>query len=168
MADHVLALFKDRATAEAAVGALVDAGYPKEDIGMVGPDNAEPEGVAGRLAVGAAGGTLAGGVLGGALAAAAVGLIPGVGPLLAAGTLLPLLAGTATAAASGGVAGALIAMAGHTDEALYYQQQVEAGNWLVTVVTTDRTATTELLLGQGGFGIPPPEPPLPADSSERG
>lgn len=166
MTGNVLALFKDRAAAEAAVQTLLDAGYGKEDIGMVGPDSAQPEGMTGRLAAGAVGGTVAGGVAGGVLAAAAVGLIPGVGPLLAAGTLLPVLTGTATAAATGGVAGSLIAMAGHTDRALYFEQQVEAGSWLVSVATADRTATTELLLANGAFGIPPPEPPAPADSSE--
>lgn len=158
-AEHVLALFKNREEAEAAVKALLDAGYSRDAVGVLGPGEEERHPYAKSLLGGIVGGTAVGGVVGGVLTAVAVGLIPGVGPLLAAGTLVPVFAGTATTAATGGLAGALVALAGSSDEALYYEQQVESGSWLVSVATGDRAATADLLEANGAFGLPPREAP---------
>ena len=152
--DTVLALFKTREEAERAVRALVDAGFLKDQIGMLGPGHEERHPYEKSLAAGVGGGTAVGAVAGGLLTAAAVGLVPGIGPVLAAGSLVPVIMGTATTAATGGVVGALVALAGNDDEALYYQQQVEAGNWLVTVRTDDRARAVEVLKDAGGFGLP--------------
>lgn len=157
MPDTVFALFKNQEEAERGVRALLDAGYSPDQVGMVGPGSEERRPYGKAVVGGVLGGAAVGGVAGGVLTAAAVGLIPGIGPVLAAGTLLPVLAGTTTTAATGGVAGALISLAGSSDEALYYEQQVEAGNWLVSVTTEDRTRTVEILDANGGFGTPPPQ-----------
>lgn len=157
MAGTVFALFKTHEAAEQGVRALLDAGFSADQMGLVGPGDEEPHPYGKSIVGGVVGGTVAGGVAGGVLTAVAVGLVPGIGPVLAAGTLLPILAGTTTTAATGGVAGALIALAGSTDEALYYEQQVESGNWLVSVSTDDRARAVEILDASGGFGTPPPK-----------
>ena len=123
---------------------------------MIGPGQEDRHPYGRSLATGVVGGAAIGGVAGGLLSAAAVGLIPGIGPVLAAGALVPVLSGTVTTAATGGVAGALVALAGNSDEALYYEQQVQAGSWLVSVATEDRAAASTLLAAQGGFGYPTP------------
>lgn len=154
LASTVFGLFKTREDAEAAIARLAEAGSAGEQIGLMGPGSADHKPYAKSLGAGVAGGTAVGAIAGGLIGAAAVGLIPGIGPVLAAGTLLPVLSAAVTTGATGGVAGALVALATNDDEALYYQQQVEAGSWLVMVATEDASEAAAILAEQGAFGYP--------------
>jgi hypothetical protein len=100
------------------------------DAGEPNTGRNEAVGVSSGLAVGAAAGAL--------LGAASVGAITGVGLVLVAGTLVPIVLGGATGAATGATAGALFAAALTQDEGIYYQQEVQSGRSLVSV-TSRRT-----------------------------
>src|SRR5262249_2321358 len=113
----VTALFDKRNEAEDAFRDLRQAGFPIDRIGIVtrygGETEAVPELQASRAEQGAATGVVAGGLVGGFAGwAAAAGLLtlPGIAPVLAAGTLATILGGAAAGAATGGLVGALIGM----------------------------------------------------------
>src|SRR5437868_3801373 len=140
----VVGVFETRDRAERAMAALRDAGFDDDKIGMLARDasgklvnergeetNAEEGAVAGAV-IGAAGGAAIG-------AAVLTGLIPAIGPVLAVGTLGALLANAAGGAVVGLVAGALIGWGIPEEEAHYYEGEVKAGKYLVTVEAGDRT-----------------------------
>jgi gas vesicle protein len=90
--------------------------------------------------VGATTGTLLGGV-GGFLIGVGVLAIPGVGPILAAGTeigaLGSTLAGAGVGAATGGIVGALIGLGIPEEKAKVYNERVKAGDYLLMVSGSD-------------------------------
>lgn len=153
----VVGVFETRDRADRAVAALRDAGFESDKVGMLARDesgqlvnargeetNAEEGAVAGAL-VGAAGGAAIG-------AAVITGLIPAIGPVLAVGTLGALLANAAGGAVVGMIAGALIGWGIPEDEAEYYESEVKAGKYLVTVEGGDRVAEARAILYRhGGF-----------------
>lgn len=63
----------------------------------------------------------------------AVGLIPGIGPVLAGGALMGILGGAVIGATAGGVLGGLAGMGIPEEEAQYYSSEFQAGRHLVTV-----------------------------------
>ena len=76
------------------------------------------------------------------MASAGLAVIPGIGPFLAAGTLLGTLGATAAGAAGGavlgGAAGSIFGASSDTNEhGSYYRQGVDAGGSLVTVHVKD-------------------------------
>src|SRR5206468_12801907 len=90
-----------------------------------------PEGAAIGAAAGAAGGAAVGaGIL--------AGVIPVIGPVLALGTLGTILVNAAGGAAVAGIAGALIGWGVPEEDAKYYENEVAAGKFLVTVAAKDR------------------------------
>src|SRR5438270_702708 len=110
----VTALFAKRNEAEGAFHDLRQAGFPIDRIGIVtrygGEKGAVPELAESHAGQAAATGVVAGGLLGGAAGwAAAAGLltVPGLGPVLAAGTLAVVLGGAAAGAAARRAVGAL-------------------------------------------------------------
>src|ERR1041385_8062270 len=122
----IFATFPDQAVAERAVNALANAGFSADEIGFLAPGAAhEPEYFKA---------TRAGAILG----AATVGAIPGIGPVLVAGALVPVAVLALTGASAGGTMGALFAAAASQDQGLHYMQEVQSGRSLVTV-TTART-----------------------------
>src|SRR4029434_10905322 len=85
---------------------------------------------------GAATGAGTGGVVGGALGLlAGIGalVIPGVGPLIAAGPIMAALSGAAVGATVGGIAGALIGLGSPEYEAKRYEGKIREGNILISV-----------------------------------
>lgn len=107
MSQRVTALFPTRDDAERAASALMDHGVTREEISLLArgpirgvvPDPADPKALTytsdADVAAGAAAGAGVGGVLG-LLATAAMLVVPGLGPVVAAGTLAAALAtGTA-------------------------------------------------------------------------
>lgn len=115
-------------------------GFSSNDVSALFPDDRgtrdfghqnstkTPEGAA----VGAGTGAVLGGALGwlagiGALA------IPGMGPLIAAGPILGLLAGVASGGAAGGLTGALVGMGIPEYEAQRYEGKLRDGNILIAV-----------------------------------
>jgi len=141
----VVGVFEDRQAADRAVTELKRAGFRDDQIGVAmrhtegatgttktsgGDTYAEEGGVAGIL-TGLGLGALAGlGVLS--------GVIPVVGPAIAAGTLGVILSNAAAGAAVAGLTGALIGYGIPEEEAKYYHSEFEAGRTIVTVTADGR------------------------------
>jgi len=135
----VVGVFTNRADAQRAVKELKQAGYRDEEIGIATRDG-QPSNVASGLSHGdqvaaaATAGAIAGGA-GGTLwgIGIAAGLLPGIGPVIAGGTLAAIMASAVTGAATAGVAGALIGLGLPEEEARHYQTEFNAGRTIVTV-----------------------------------
>lgn len=142
----IVALYDTMDQARQAVAALKSAGYSNTDISLVAND---PTGEYGREITttpagdGAASGATAGAIIGG-LGGLLVGLgalvIPGIGPVLAAGPLaaaVTTLLGAGIGAAAGGLLGALVNLGIPENEAGYYAEGVRRGGALVTANVDD-------------------------------
>jgi uncharacterized protein (TIGR02271 family) len=148
-------VFESRAAAERMVAELRAAGYRDDQIGVVAKDergNAVRTDGAGdsHAGEGAAIGAAAGA---GALALGSLGMsfgvIPVIGPILADGPSAAALISAAGGAAAGGIAGALIGWGIPEEDARYYEGEVNAGRYVVTV-TGDRPAEARALFTQHG------------------
>jgi hypothetical protein len=100
----------------------------------------------GRIAAGATGG----GVVGGLIGAAATLLIPGLGPITAAGVLVGALTGLLTGSVAGGLVGALTSLGVSEEEASYYNKEVAAGRVLVSVHAPNRQAEAREVMRRFG------------------
>lgn len=145
----VFGLFRDRAHAEEAVGRLGDAGFTADEIGFLAPGTVEEPNVLKAEATGVATGGALGGMAGVILGAVTVGAIPGIGPVLVAGALVPILVLAVTGASAGSTMGALFAAAATQDQGLHYMQEVRSGRALITV-TTARTEEAAAALESAG------------------
>ncbi len=90
----------------------------------------------------------------GALAGLGVisGVIPVIGPAIAAGTLGVILSNAAAGAGIVGLVGALIGAGVPEHEAKYYHQEFEAGRTVVTVMSDGRgNEATAILLRHGAY-----------------
>jgi hypothetical protein len=136
----VFGVFATRGQVEDAIAQLRTAGFRSADISILLPENLgtkdigvekntkAPEGAA----TGAASGAVIGGTLGwlagiGALA------IPGIGPFIAAGPLVAMLAGVGVGATAGGLTGALVGFGIPEYEAKRYEGLVKSGKILLSV-----------------------------------
>ena len=154
----IVGVFETKARADRAVAELKAAGFDDDDIGMIhrdregktvksgaADDTYAEEGAAAGAIAGAAGGALVG-------AGIIAGVIPVLGPVLALGTLGTILVNAAGGAAIAGLAGALIGWGIPEEDAEYYESEVKAGRFLVTVNAHDREdEARSILRGQGGF-----------------
>jgi len=144
MAKNVVGLFDNMNDAHGAVRELTNAGFTSDNISIVA-NNASGESTnydsgGSEAADGAGAGAVGGAVLGG-LGGLLVGLgalaIPGVGPVIAAGTLATALGTTAVGAglgaAAGGLVGALVGAGIPEDDANVYAEGIRRGGALVTV-----------------------------------
>jgi len=152
--DTVVGVFRDVDNARDAISDLKDAGYSSSDISLLAPDRTgtdTKEDRGNKAPEGAVTGAVAGGILGG-VGAWLVGLgalaIPGIGPVIAAGTLATALATTAAGAgigaAAGGLIGALVGLGIPEEDAQFYAEGVKRGGVLVTVQTSDDRANDAL------------------------
>lgn len=154
MARTVVGLFDSFSDAQAAVNELESMGVSQANISMVAHENAtgyreaaahDPS-VGERVAHGvgdAVKGAVKGGVIGGltGLAASlALAMIPGVGPVLAAGPIAATLGGAGLGATAGGVIGGLTGLGVPEDHAGYYYEGVRRGGTLVTATVEDAHA----------------------------
>ena len=141
MTKTVLALYDDFETARRAVEALADAGFNRNDISLVANDAGEK--YAGYIdhddhddgdvssGEGAGFGAVVGGLIG-----LGVALIPGIGPVLAAGPLAALFfggVGAVAGAATGGIVAGLVDLGMDEEDAEYYAEGIRRGGALVTV-----------------------------------
>jgi hypothetical protein len=128
------AIFATRAEAQRAIEELRAAGFRDDQIGIIGtgPDyeSASDALVAEGAAAGAAGGGAIGLMAGLAVAA---GAIPPLGPAIIGGALVGVLASGALGAAAGGLIGTLVGIGIPEEEARYYEEELVAGQSLVTV-----------------------------------
>jgi len=156
MAFNVIGLFDKPQDAEGAARALRDAGF--KDISFVGnnANNAYDTGDT-EAAEGAGAGATGGAVLGG-LAGLLVGLgalvIPGIGPVVAAGTLATALGSTAVGAgigaASGGLVGGLVGAGVSDDDANVYAEGIRRGGSVLsaTVDSQDQASQVATIMGR--------------------
>jgi len=155
----VFGIFHTEVQAERCASDLLAAGFLSDDISVLMPNNRgskdfglekhtkAPEGATtGATAGGAIGGTL------GLLAAIGVFAIPGIGPIIAAGPIMALLAGLGLGGALGGLTGALVGMGIPEYEAKRYEGHVKTGGVLMSVHcnTTDEISRAKDLLAQTG------------------
>jgi hypothetical protein len=152
----VVGVFEDRLHANQAIAELHQAGFTESQIG-VAMKHAEGIGETGdadddsQAGSGALTGALAGLGLG-ALAGLGVlaGVIPVVGPAIAAGTLGVMLSNAAAGAGIAGLVGALVGAGLPEDEAKYYQGEFEAGRAIVTVNAGTRADEATAILRRNG------------------
>ena len=149
--DHnaVVAVYKTHHEAEDAIRKLQEAGFDMKKLSIVGQDYHTEEDVVGYYTVGdrmkswGATGAFWGGIWG-LLFGSAFFVLPGVGPILAAGPLVVWIVGALeTAAVVGGVSAlsaALFSIGIPKDAVIVYEAQVKAGKFLVIA----RDTRTEL------------------------
>ncbi len=95
-------------------------------------------------------GAVSGGVMGGVLSAASALLIPGIGAVIAGGTLITALGGAAIGAVSGGFLSAFTNIGVPEKKVDYYKREFEAGHIIVTVKTNGRQQEVVDLLRSNG------------------
>jgi len=154
----IVGVFEDRHHADQAVADLKKAGFRDDQIGVAmrhteGSMESAATDTAGETYAeeGAATGIVAGLGLG-ALAGLGVlsGVIPVIGPAIAAGTLGVILSNAAAGAAIAGLAGALIGYGIPEEEARYYHGEFEAGRTIVTVHADGRSDEATAILRRHG------------------
>jgi hypothetical protein len=156
MTRTVVALYDDFASANAAVRDLTDAGFSRDEISMMAGDSERrysdymdagrdvgATGASEGAGVGAGIGAVLGG-LGGRLVGLGALVIPGIGPVIAAGPLAAALTGLAGAGVgavaggvTGGLLGALVDLGIPEESASYYAEGVRRGGTLLTVRVDD-------------------------------
>jgi hypothetical protein len=136
----VFGIYLTRGDVECAVTAFKDEGFLNSDISILQPEGKgsqdlvadkstmAPEGVA----VGAGSGAALGGALGWLIGVGAL-VLPGIGPVIAAGPLVALLAGIGVGGALGGFVGSLIGVGISESDAQKYEQKIVKGGTLVAV-----------------------------------
>ncbi|HHX77028.1 MAG TPA: GDYXXLXY domain-containing protein [Firmicutes bacterium] len=150
MSNTVAAIFHDKDDAEIAVRSLKEKGFGDRDISLIAK-NEEEGGREGDMSFeeqNLSDGTAAGGALGGLaglLAGAGALLIPGVGPIIAAGPLAAALTGVVT----GGVVGGLIDYGIPEEKGRYYEERIRQGDILVTL-KTDKSKEAVRILEENG------------------
>ena len=146
----VFGIYPDRLSTENAVAALREAGFRSTDISVLFPENSgtkdfahekgtkAPEGVA----TGATSGAVVGGALGWLAGIGAI-VIPGIGPLIAAGPIIGALTGLGVGGTVGGIAGGLIGLGIPEYEAKRYEGRIKEGNILLSVHADDSEWTNK-------------------------
>jgi uncharacterized protein (TIGR02271 family) len=152
MGKTVIGLFDEYEEAQRVVEELTAAGFSRNDISIVSNNANSRFGASGSgtgTGGGSGAGSVAGGIVGGAAEGAVIGgltglaaslallLIPGVGPIAAAGPLAAMLSGAGLGAVGGGVIGALSKLGVPKEEARYYAEGIRRGGTLVSVTVPD-------------------------------
>ena len=150
----VVASFRDRTAAEAAVERLRETGYGRDEIGFASREeprdaDVEVEETTNTAGPGAFGGAVTGAVSGGTLAWLGLAALPAIGPFLAAGAVGTALLAAGAGAVTGGVLGGLLGLGIPRHQAEHHQQQLEQGLSLVTV-RTGEPLVVERVLGDAG------------------
>lgn len=144
MEKTVVAYYTSRDEAERSIQKLREKGFGDNEISILakendGQDNQSSHGEMSYEDQNLSDGTMTGGALGG-LAGLAMGagalLIPGFGPIIAAGPL----AGVLTGALTGGVAGGLIDYGIPEERSREYEKHLEQGRVLAIIKTDENKA----------------------------
>jgi len=154
MPDTVVGLFRTRSEASAGLGKLKEAGFGPDQVSVSTPSFRRRGRYGFKVAAGIVSGTLLGGVVG----AIVTGIVPGVHPLISGNMVatFALVAGAAT----GGLAGGLLSMSASGDRALFYEQEVESGRFLITVAGPRLEVARDVLKAAGAMEAEPVEAPL--------
>lgn len=158
-----IGVFNGYAEARGAVEALRAAGYEDDQIGVIGPHSAEATRERSGLpndptfthweegaGIGAAAGGLTGLGLGAAIAA---GLMSPLGPVIAGGTIVALIASAGAGATVGTVVGALIGLGIPEEDAKWYVSELEAGRVVVTVRAGDGAKARRIMSAHGANNL---------------
>jgi len=152
----VFGLYSRRQQVENAVDELKAQGFRKTDVSVLFSENVgtkdfahekgtkAPEGVA----TGATSGAVVGGALGWLAGIGAI-VIPGIGPLIAAGPIIGALTGLGVGGTVGGIAGGLIGLGIPEYEAKRYEGRIKEGNILLSVHADDSEWTKKAERIQG-------------------
>jgi len=162
----IVGIFNDRYQAELAYDELRQMGFGLDDLGFAirGSDAVEGGMITDALGTkdgqGAAVGAATGAATGAVLGAVAALLIPGIGPIVAGGILTTAVGFGAAGAAVGGILGAMTGLGVSEDEAVYYEQQFNAGKALLAVRpgATSETALATIRK-HGGYFVGDDLPP---------
>jgi hypothetical protein len=138
--DSVVAVYNSHAAAEAAVRELAKSGFDMKKLSIIGKDYSTEEGVVGfynagdRMKAWGKTGAFWGG-LWGMLFGSALFVIPGIGPLFAAGPLVGWIVGALEGAAVVGgmsaLGAGLYSVGIPKDSILSYETQIKAGKFVV-------------------------------------
>lgn len=136
----VYGLYKDRNSIEEAIETLKRSGFRSTDISVLYPHNQGSKDFAINKETKAPEGAVAGGgsgaFVGGALGwLAGIGVlaIPGLGPFIAAGPILAILAGVGVGGTVGGLVGGLVGLGMPEYEAKRYEGRIKEGGILLSV-----------------------------------
>ena len=113
-----------------------------------------------KVLIGIGGGALLGAVVG----AVVTGMVPGVHPLVSGNLVVTFLFAAAIGAATGGLVGGLLSMSASGDRALYYEQEVESGRFLVSVAGPRLDEARRIMRATGAMESAPIEAPLRPES----
>ncbi len=156
MPDTVAGLFRTRSEAESALGKLKDAGFGADQIAISTPANRRR----GHYLTKHLAGLVLGVVVGAVLGAGLVALVPSLRAIFHAPLIVACALGAIALGVTGGLAGGLFSMAASGDRALYYEQEVESGRVLVSVVGARLDVAAALLEEAGALEAAPVEAPL--------
>ena len=161
----VAGVFSTRAGAEQAIRDLRSAGFRDDEIGLIARNESgkveKTSGSGETMAEeGAAAGAIAGAGIGAAIGFGVLaGVVPVIGPAIVAGTLGTILTNVAAGAAVAGLVGALVGFGIPEEDARYYEGEVKAGRYLVTVNAGGRaTEAWSILNRHGGYNRANPAP----------
>lgn len=151
MSRTVVGLFDTFGTASMALREVENLGIPHSDVSIVA-NNSDEEYSRWRdtygheygmpaTGTGANTGAVVGGI-GGILLGLGLLVIPGLGPLAAAGPLVAGITGAGVGALTGGLIGALVDLGIPEEQAGYYAEGVRRGGTLVTINTPDHLVST--------------------------
>lgn len=155
----VFGIYANRQAAEDAIGNLRSAGFRSTDVSLLLPENPGTKDLAHekhtKAPEGAATGGFAGGIAGGVLGwLTGIGalMIPGLGPLIAAGPIVAALAGAGAVGALGGIVGALAGLGIPEYEARRYEGRIREGGVLLSVHCDNRewVKRAKQMLGETG------------------
>jgi len=155
----VFGVYQDTVALGGGLDALRAVGFRNTDISVLMPENEgtkdflhqkdpkAPEGAA----AGAATGAVLGGIVGW-LAGIGTLAIPGVGPLIAAGPIVAMLAGAGAVGATGGIVGTLVGLGIPEYEAKRFEGRVKSGGILLSVHcdNSDWEKRAKRILGETG------------------
>lgn len=156
MPASVAGLFKSRPEAEGALRKLEESGFPEDQVVLATPRIGRKGHYGRKVVAGIAVGTLVGVVLG----AFATGLVPGTSQMIPGAAAVIFLLAAGAGAITGGLGGALVAMAASGDRALYYEQEVQSGRFLISVTGPRLGEARAILLAAGAMEAEPVESPL--------
>ncbi len=148
----VVAVYRTRGQAEAAIDQLWHAGFTKDQVGIMIPGEGIKEPVTEieqheeNHANGAVAGAVTGTAVGTIAGALAMVLIPGLGPILTGGVLMGVIAGAATGAAVGSFAGPFLAMGFSEEDVHRYQTDLRSGRTVVVVQTDGKQDRAIMIL----------------------
>ena len=156
MPDTIVGLFRTRSEVEAGLGKLKEAGFGPDQVSVSTPAFRRR----GRYGRKVAAGIVVGTILGALLGAIVTGIVPGVHPLISGNLVATFALAAVAGAATGGLAGGLLSMSASGDRALFYEQEVESGRFLITVGGPRLDVARDVLKAAGAMEAEPVEAPL--------